>query len=63
MIGSVINFVSELFTTIASGVGDALTEFSRAAASVAEEAWKKDIEEMSSAVGQSDPQFLDLWKR
>lgn len=64
IIGSMIGFLSELFTSIAKAVGEAITEFARAAESVAEETWKKEIEQMSSiAHGSGGTQSLELWNQ
>lgn len=51
ILSQLMSFLFKLFTNIASGIGQALTETARAAASAIEEALKKQME-MASAAGQ-----------
>ena len=60
MLGSLLSFLFEIFSTIATAISNVLTELSRAAAAIAEKSWKRHIEELSSTVAQGNTQYLEL---
>ena len=63
VLGSLLGFLFKMFTEIAEGVGQALSEAAQAVASVVEEAWKKQMEMASSAATQSGLQPLELYNQ
>lgn len=60
MLGSFLSFLFKLFTEIASGIGEAIAEAARAAASAVEEAWKRQME-LASKAAEQGVQPLELY--
>jgi hypothetical protein len=62
-LSSLMGILFKMFTEIAEGVGQALSEAAQAVASVVEEAWKKQMEMASSAATQAGLQPLELYNQ
>jgi hypothetical protein len=63
IIGSLIGFIFQVFSSIAEGVCHALAELARAAEALAEETWRKSIEQMSTVASSGGGQSLELWNQ
>ncbi len=61
ILSQLMSFLLKMFSEIASGIGQAITETARAAASAMEDAWKKQME-MASGAGQG-LQPLELYNQ
>ena len=62
LLGSFLNFLFKLFTTVVQGISQVVQETARAAAAAIEDAWKKQME-MASAAGQTGLQPLELYNQ
>lgn len=62
-IGALIGFIAEIFTSISTNVCEMLIRIAEAAESIAQEAWKKEIEMMSSTMANGGTQSLELWNQ
>lgn len=58
-LGSLLGFLVKLFTEIAGAISETMQEVARAAASVAEDAWKKQME----AIASSNPQSIEVFSK
>jgi hypothetical protein len=63
ILGAFLGFLVKLFTDIAEGIGQALSEAAQAIASAVEDVWKKQMEVVSSAASQSGLQPLELYNQ
>jgi hypothetical protein len=62
-LSNLLGFLCKMFSEMAEGIGQALSEAAHAIASVVEDAWKKQMELASSAANQAGLQPLELYNQ